>query len=154
MRALLRREVAVAAPARTVWAYVTDWDRQGDWIPLTEVHAVAAAHEVGGSVRAWTGIGPIGFWDPMTITAWQEQPDGSARCEVLHTGSVLRGEGEFAVVAETPQSCTFVWSERLAVPGGPLGAAVWKATAALAGLAVDFSLRRLAARAEALHAAV
>ena len=54
---------------------------------------------LGGRFRAWTGVGPVGFWDPMTITAWERTPDGGGRCEVLHRGAVVRGEGEFAVVA-------------------------------------------------------
>ena len=85
----------VDAPARVVWDYVTDWPRQGEWIPLTRVEAIppgAPARAVGERIRAWTGVGPVGFWDTMTITAWQQEGDGSARCEVLHTGRVVRGE--------------------------------------------------------------
>ena len=43
------------------------------------------------------GSGPVGFWDPMTITAWERSGDGGGRCEVLHLGTVVKGEGEFAV---------------------------------------------------------
>jgi len=153
MQALVRLDVEVAAPARVVWDYVTDWSRQGEWIPLTRVEPVGDADGVGGRVRAWTGLGPVGFWDTMTVTAWEESADGSARCEVLHTGAVVRGEGAFAVRARDPDRCTFFWWERLAVPGGPLGAAGWVVAGPVAHRAIGFSLRRMAARVEAGHGA-
>ncbi|HZJ05226.1 MAG TPA: SRPBCC family protein [Nocardioidaceae bacterium] len=130
MRAVLRLEVEVAAPAKLVWDYVTDWPRQGEWIPLTRMETVGPARGTGGRIRGWTGLGPVGFWDTMTITSWRESPDGSARCEVLHTGAVVRGNGQFAVVAHGEhgehgeERCTFVWGEQLVIPAGPIGAAL------------------------------
>ncbi len=95
-------EVDVAAPAGSVWDYVTDWPRQGEWIPSTRVERVDAADAVGRpglpGLDRDRGLA-VGFWDPMTITAWQRTPDGGGLCEVLHLGAVVRGEGEFAVVA-------------------------------------------------------
>jgi hypothetical protein len=155
MRALVRSEVAVAAPAAVVWDYVTDWPRQGEWIPFTRVEVVppgGTASRVGDRIRAWTGLGPVGFWDTMTITAWSTDPDGSARCEVLHTGAVVRGDGEFAVVAEGPGRCRFVWWERLDVPGGAVGGLLWRLTGWTMRRGVDLALRRLARRAERIHA--
>jgi hypothetical protein len=151
--ALVRSEVRVKAPAEVVWDYVTDWPRQGEWIPLTRVEVVppgGTADGVGGRIRAWTGVGPLGFWDTMTITSWERDADGSARCEVLHTGAVVRGDGEFAVVAEGPFACTFVWWERLDIPLGPVGALLWRLGGWTMKLGVDAALRRLARRAEAL----
>ena len=153
MRALVRSEVEVAAPAELVWDYVTDWSRQDEWMPLTTVHPDGPADRVGGRIRARTGIGPLGFWDPMTITAWRVDPDGSARCEVLHTGRLVRGEAEFSVVARGFDACTFRWWEHLVVPGGPLGGVVWRLTGGGIQRLVDLSLRRMAARVETLHAA-
>ncbi len=148
MRATVRAQVRVAASAATVWDYLMDWPRQGEWIPFTRVEEVDAAQRVGGRVRAWTGIGPIGFWDPMTITAWARDSDGSARCEVLHTGRVLVGEGEFAVTARGPGACEFSWWERLRVPSGQLGAWGWRVAAPLVQRAVDGALRTMARRVE------
>jgi uncharacterized protein YndB with AHSA1/START domain len=148
MRALVRSEVPVAAPAGQVWSYLTDWSRQGEWIPLTRVEELDSADRVGGRLRAWTGVGPVGFWDPMTITAWEQSVDGSARCEVLHTGRVLAGEGEFAVTARDAGSCTFVWWERLVVPGGPAGAVAWRLAAPAVQRSVDRALRTMARRVE------
>lgn len=151
MRAVVRVEVDVAAPAHVVWNYVTDWPRQGEWIPLTRVEAVDSARGVGGRIRAWTGIGPVGFWDTMTITGWHTEPDGSARCEVLHTGAVVSGDGEFAVFARGPSSSTFLWWERLRVPGGPLGALAWRIVGPMMHRGIELSLRKMADRAESLH---
>ena len=159
MRALVRSEIRVVAPPEVVWDYVTDWPRQGEWIPYTRVEVVpadadsSAAHGVGGRIRAWTGLGRVGFWDTMTITAWEREPDGSARCEVLHTGAVVRGDGEFAVVAQGPEACLFVWWERLDIPGGAVGAAFWRLGGGWAmRRGVDQALRQLASRAERIAA--
>ena len=126
MRARLQREVDIAAPAAEVWDYVTDWPRQEEWIPQTRVENIDDARGLGGRFRAWTGVGRIGFWDPMTITAWERSADGGGRCEVLHRGAVVKGEGKFAVSARGEHASTFVWAEVLVVPLGPVGAAGWR----------------------------
>jgi hypothetical protein len=87
----------------------------------------------------------------MTITAWEEHPDGSGRCEVLHLGSVVRGDGEFAVEARGGARCRFIWWERLEVPGGPVGAFLWWVGGWTMRRGVDAALRRMARRAGALR---
>ncbi len=149
MRALVQCTVEVAAPAQVVWRYVTDWGRQHEWVPLTRVEPVGAAAGTGGRFRAWTGLGPVGFWDTMTITGWDEGEDGSASCEVLHTGRVVRGEGSFTVAARGPDRCSFTLAERVEVPGGPIGALVWKLAAPLVQAGARRTLRAMAARVEA-----
>lgn len=156
MRALIRLEVPIAAPAGVVWDYVTDWPRQGEWIPKTRVELVDPAdpaHRVGGRIRAWSGLGRVGFWDTMTITSWEETPGGGGRCEVLKTGAVVRGEGEFEVVADGPDASRFVWSEMAVVPGGRLGALGWKAARPMVERLLGRSLENLRERVEnAAHA--
>ena len=139
MRTRLEQTVDIAARASTVWDYVTDWPRQEEWIPKTRVEKVDDAASVGGRFRAWTGLGVppsggtrgasprgLGFWDPMTITSWERTPDGGGRCEVLHRGSVVHGEGEFAVISIDESHSRFVWAELLVVPGGRVGAVGWR----------------------------
>ncbi|QNN51722.1 SRPBCC family protein [Nocardioides mesophilus] len=129
MRVLIERTVDAAVPADRLWSYVTDWPRQGEWVPHTRVELVDPAdpaHAVGGRIRAWSGLGPIGFWDTMTITGWREHGDGGGRCEVLHTGAVVRGEGEFVVEATGPSSSRFIWKEMAVLPLGRLGALGWR----------------------------
>jgi len=56
-------------------------------------------------------------------------------------------------VADGPDRCRFEWWERLDLPGGRLGALGWRLTGWSMRSGVDAALRRLAQRAEALHAA-
>jgi Polyketide cyclase / dehydrase and lipid transport len=148
MRTVIRRQVDVAATAQVVWEYVTDWPTQEEWIPKTRVERIDSADSVGGRLRAWTGIGPLGFWDPMTITSWDVRPDGGGRCEVLHTGNVVRGEGEFEVLALSDGMSRFVWSELLILPLGRLGALGWKLMGPVLTRMVDGALRDMKARVQ------
>jgi len=143
VRIRLQREVDVAAPAAVVWDYVTDWPRQEEWVPKTRVERVDEAAGVGGRFRAWTGLGRVGFWDPMTITAWERSEDGGGRCEVLHLGPVVRGEGEFAVLGRGEQASRFVWAEVVDIPLGALGAAGWRATRPVVERVLDRGLDRM-----------
>jgi carbon monoxide dehydrogenase subunit G len=148
VRTRLQREVDVAAPASRVWDYVTDWPRQGEWIPQTRVENVDEANHLGGRFRAWSGVGRLGFWDPMTITAWERTNDGGGRCEVLHRGAVVKGEGEFAVVAVGDHASRFVWAEVLVVPGGALGALGWRLVRPLVARVIDRGLRTMRDRVQ------
>ncbi|HSE08298.1 MAG TPA: SRPBCC family protein, partial [Nocardioidaceae bacterium] len=123
---------------------------QGEWIPLTRVERVDAADGVGGRFRAWTGIGPVGFWDTITITAWEKNPEGAARCEIMHTGRVVRGDAEFSVVPEGPDRCRVALWERLEIPGGPVGALLWRLVGRFVERGLGRVLRRMAVRAEAI----
>jgi Polyketide cyclase / dehydrase and lipid transport len=139
-RVSLRREVDVGAPAAEVWDYVTDWPRQQEWIPLTRVEAVDSANRLGGRIRAWTGLGRVGFWDPMTITSWERTDFGGGRCEVLHLGSVVKGIGEFVVLPIDDHTSRFVWAEVVVVPLGALGSVAWRVVRPLAERIVDRAL--------------
>ena len=147
MRVRLQREVDVAAPAEAVWDYVTDWPRQREWVPNTWVENLDVAEGVGGRFRAWSGIG---FWDPMTITAWERTPDGGGRCEVLHLGAVVKGEGEFEVLSRGPQSSRFVWAEVVVLPLGRCGALGWPLVRPVVTRVIDRALRTMRDRVEHL----
>jgi uncharacterized protein YndB with AHSA1/START domain len=113
--------VDVEASPEAVWAAAVDWDRQGEWMALTRV---SGGHGRGATLTAFTGIGRLGFDDPMTITAW-EPP---YRCVVRHDGDVVRGTAAFEVVP-TERGARFVWTEWLVLPfglAGELGFAVVK----------------------------
>ncbi|MDX6302884.1 MAG: hypothetical protein QOF53_4098 [Nocardioidaceae bacterium] len=148
MRTRLERQVEVDVPAADLWDYVTDWPRQGEWVPLTRVEKVDAADGLGGRFRAWTGMGPVGFWDPMTITSWERTADGGGRCEVLHLGRVVKGEAELTIVALDPGSSRLVWAEMIRVPGGALGAVAWRAGRPLAERILDRALGTMRDRLE------
>ncbi|WP_007025340.1 SRPBCC family protein [Saccharomonospora iraqiensis] len=114
--------VEVAAPAGTTWLALTDWERQGEWIVGTDVRVVSGnGRSTGSRIEAFTGVGAVGVTDTMEITTW-EPP---VRCTVRHLGRVVRGTGAFHVQARGPQRSTFVWSEELDLPFGPVGKAGW-----------------------------
>lgn len=71
-------------------------------VPLTRVRSV------DGGFIARTAIGPIGFDDPMTITAW-EPPH---RLRIEKTGKVLAGWAEIEVVPAGPGSA-IMWREEI-----------------------------------------
>ena len=135
----------VAGPASLTWDLLTDWDRHHDWMLATRARGtVAGGRAVGGGIEARTGFGPIAFQDTMTITAW----DPPRRCEVLHTGRVVRGTGTFEVHAVPGGRSRVVWSERLDLPLGALGRLGWPIVHPAASWALRTSLRRLACLVE------
>jgi hypothetical protein len=113
------------------------------------VERVDAAAGLGGRFRAWTGVGPLGFWDPMTITGWERGADGGGRCEVLHLGAVVRGDGVFTVRSRGEGRSTFVLTELVVVPGGALGALAWRLGAPVLHRVADRVLRRMRDRVTA-----
>jgi hypothetical protein len=84
----------------------------------------------------------------MTITAWDRDGDGGGRCEVLHLGKVVKGEGEFAVVARGPRASRFVWAEVVDVPLGGAGAAGWRVARPVLERVLDRGLDRMRRQVE------
>jgi uncharacterized protein YndB with AHSA1/START domain len=123
-----------AAPER-VFALVTDWARHGEWMFMT------SARETGpGRVEAYTGVWPFGFLDTMTIRRWE--PPTLVLME--HTGRLVRGLGAVRVVPVSGGS-RVIWAERLELPYGVVGRALWPLAHPVAVLLARYSLRRLAA---------
>lgn len=137
--------VRVRAPVERTWATLTDWTRQGEWMLATSVR-VSAGDGAGEGSRlvAITGAGPLAFADPMEITGW-EPP---RRCEVQHTGTLVRGIGVFEVRPRGTAESELVWTERLELPFGMLGRAGWLLTGPAFRAGLRYSLRRFAVCAE------
>lgn len=131
----------VDAPAEQTWRAAVDWERQGEWVLGTTVRATAQGGVgVGGGLEAFTGVGRLGFLDTMVITVW-EPP---RRCEVLHTGRVVRGTGVFSVEERPAGRSRFVWEEVLELPLGVVGRLGWPLVRPLFRAGVQRSLRRFA----------
>ncbi|GLU46791.1 SRPBCC family protein [Nocardiopsis ansamitocini] len=133
------------APAERVWATLVDWEQHDRWMTLTRAHGGAGT---GARVLAFTGVGPVGFHDPMEITGWQPPADGEpGYCEVAHHGRIVRGRGRFDIVPLTDGRSKITWTEWVLPPLGGLGRAGWP----LAEPALTFffarSLRALGERA-------
>ena len=104
-------QVTVDARPERVWWAAVDWPRQREWIWATRVRGGQGA---GAEVTGWTGIGPLGFTDPMVITEW----DPPRRCVVTHTGRVVRGTGIFEV-SPAGTGSRFAWVEDVQLPLPP-----------------------------------
>ena len=144
----LVEQVDVAAPAEQVWAALVDWDRQGEWMLLTDVSATDGDGQgVGGRLAAVTGVKVpgrrLGVVDTMLITSW-EFP---RRIDVRHTGRVVRGTGTFEI-RPCGTGSTFVWTESLDLPLGLLGRLAWPLVEPVTSVGVRLSLRRFATFAE------
>jgi carbon monoxide dehydrogenase subunit G len=140
----ISESIDVEAPPEQVWAALTDWARQGEWILATDVRPVVGpARGVGGRLVAVTGLPlrgrRLGVVDTMEITRW-EPP---ARVDVLHTGRVVRGPGTFAIRPRGAGS-TFTWAERIDLPLGSLGRLGWPVAEPLVRAGYRLSLRRFA----------
>jgi carbon monoxide dehydrogenase subunit G len=130
--------VRVNAPAQVVWEQITNWASQSDWMLGTKV--TGEGNSIGGKIAAFTGIGPIGFLDTMEITRW-EPP---FRCDVLHTGRVVRGTGSFQVESIDQQTSNFIWIEDLDLPLGVIGLVGFKILRPFFVFGVQKSLEKFA----------
>ncbi len=135
--------VDVEAPPGQVWRALTDWERQGEWMPLTDVRVVGGdPHGVGGRIEARTGIPVgggrhVGLLDTLEITGWHPPH----RVEVLHTGRVVRGPGILEVRPRNA-GATVVWTEVLDLPLGALGRFCWPLVKPGAAFALQLGLSR------------
>ena len=138
--------VDVEAPPLQVWRALVDWERQGEWMLLTDVRTVDGDGQgVGSRLAARTGVprpggGHLGVLDTMLITTW----DPPRRVGVRHTGRVVRGTGTFEVRPRGETGSTFVWTEQLDLPLGRLGALGWPLVRPAMVAGVRRSLRRFA----------
>jgi hypothetical protein len=141
----LTERIDLDVPPEVAWAALTDWERQGEWILATRVTVVDGGDGAGTRFSAFTGVGPLGFTDTMEVTRF-EPP---WRCEVKHTGNLVRGEGLFEVLPRGANECTFVWSERFDLPFGVIGQLGWQLARFPFAAGLRYSLRRFASFAKA-----
>lgn len=109
--------VIVGAPAATVFAGLTDWQRQGEWIPLTTVRVVEGDGGEGSRIEAVTSVGPAVLRDEMQVT----KLDPPYEVQVVHTGKVLRGPGVMRCTQLHGDRTQVVWHEWFHLPGGWAG---------------------------------
>lgn len=137
----LIRRVDVPVAPETVFAAATDWERQGEWILGTTVRILRGdGRSVGSEIEAVTGVRRTGLADRMRITVW----DPPLRCEVRHTGWMVRGAGIFEVRARGRDAASFEWTERLELPMGALGTWGWMVVRPFFGWGLQRSLDRFA----------
>jgi hypothetical protein len=102
--------VDIDATVERTWSVVTDWRRQGEWMPLTDVRVSADSPiGIGAKISARSGVGVASFVDPMIVDVWSPPH----RCEVVHLGKVVTGRGVFTVEALPDGRSRFTWQEQL-----------------------------------------
>jgi len=105
-----------AVPAAVAWARLTDWPRHARYVPLTTVTVpTGGPNGVGTIFLARTGIGRLGFDDPMEVVDWSPPADGQAgRCHLIKRGSVMLGWAELVVEPRSSGSSA-IWTEEISV---------------------------------------
>lgn len=114
--ALFRIERRSRLSAEEAWRRLTDWERHGCHAPLTRVTvATAPPTRVGTVFVARTGIGSVGFDDPMEVVRWDPPVPGlPGRCRLEKRGSAVTGWAEIEV-RPAPRGSRVVWREDLKV---------------------------------------
>ncbi len=139
-RAEVTVSVDISAPPEQVWAAITDWDRQGEWILATKVRRSSTTRTgLGTEIEAMTGLGRFGVRATMRVTEW----DPPRRCTVQHTGRLIRGPGIFEVSAR-PGGSRLRWTEDLDLPFGAIGRAGWPLVRPLVRWGLQRSVNRFA----------
>jgi hypothetical protein len=148
MTSRVEARVRVPVPAPVAFRAVVDPLSQNSWMLATELYVVdgpALSPEVGSRLAAFTALLGIGFLDSMEVTGYRPvEPGGIGRWTVRHTGRLVRGTGEFEVTGDGA-GATVRWIEDVDPPFGLFGRLGWPLVAPLIRLAMQVSLRRLAA---------
>lgn len=111
MQPFVLTQDSVLSPA-AAWDRITDWAAHGQFVPLTAITVTTSPpNGIGTVFNARTGIGPVGFDDPMEIVAWQPPTDDAAgRCRLEKRGKVMLGWAEITV-AEHQGGSRSTWTE-------------------------------------------
>lgn len=129
------------AGADRVWRALVDWDLHSRWMVATHAQG---GHGEGATVRAFTGVGRVGFHDPMEIVEWRPATSSSSGwCTVRHTGTVVRGYGRFEVVPLPGGRSQVRWTEWVVPPLGRVGRLAWPVARVPLAALLRHSLRRL-----------
>lgn len=109
---------STSRPARDCFARLTDWDAHSAAIPLTRL-AHSGPALVGQRFVARTGLGLLGFDDPMVVKLLRppggdEPGDLPGVVEVAKLGKVIGGRVRWTVTP-TPGGADVAWEQHLVV---------------------------------------
>jgi uncharacterized membrane protein len=132
--------VIVNAPPETVFAALTAWERQGEWIPFTSVRVVEGDGGEGSQIEAVTAVGPAVLRDEMRVS----RLDPPYEVQVVHCGRVLRGPGVLRCTPLGGDRTQVVWHEWFHLPGGLAGRVVGQVLWPGSKVGLTQALRRFA----------
>lgn len=146
--------VDVAAPATRTWQALVDWPAHGRWVPLTRVRVLTPSPAgVGARFVGRTGVGPVGFDDPMEVVEWSPPTGGSAgHCTVVKSGRVVLGTARFDVTPTRDGRCRVTWTYDIDVAPVRLTRPVSRLVGLAAASGVRKALTAMAGEVEAAHA--
>ena len=142
--------ITIRASQQAVFNYVSDWEKQSDWIKFTTVHKLSNVTDEDVNLLAVTRLGPIRLLDTMVVTDWQP----FERIVVEHTGRLILGKGIFSVKRLTSNSCEFTWQEITPVPFGQVGAIALAMIKPILRIPFNLSLKKLKSNIESASACV
>jgi hypothetical protein len=104
--------VDVGAPVTATWEALVDWPSHGRWVPLTDVTVLTDRPDgVGARFNGRTGVGPVGFDDPMEVVEWAPPVDGGPGvCRVVKRGRVVLGSARFEVAPAPGAGSRVTWT--------------------------------------------
>jgi hypothetical protein len=143
--------VEVAAPVGAVWDRLTDWPAHGRWIAFTQVRRLPGPEGgVGSRFVGRTGLGPVGFDDPMEVVEWRPPAGGGpGRCAVRKLGRVVLGSAVFEVGPAADGRTAVRWIEDIEVAPVRLTRPFGRLVGAVGGVLFTRTLRAMARELEA-----
>jgi len=137
--------VIVRASADQVFAAFTAWERQGEWIPFTQVRLVEGDGGEGSTIEAVTAVGPAILRDVMQVV----RLDPPYEVRVVHTGRILRGPGVMRATPMDGGRTQVVWHEWFQLPAGVVGRIAWPVLWPGSKFSLTQALRKFARLVEA-----
>lgn len=138
-------KIIVNAPAERVFAAFTNWERQGDWIPFTQVRVAEGDGGPGSLIVAVTALPTAVLRDEMRV----DKVDPPFEVRVVHCGRWLRGPGVMRCTPLGGDRTQMVWHEWFQLPAGMAGQVAWPVLWPGSKLSLRYALKRFARLVEA-----
>jgi carbon monoxide dehydrogenase subunit G len=119
----LQAQITLPCTPEAVWAVLSDWERQAEWMPdVAWLRVLGPGREVGARIAVRTKVlGVPVVTDEIRVIAW----DPPHRLGVVHEGLVA-GVGEWVLIPAAGGRTTIVWTEEITMAPPVLGAvALW-----------------------------
>ncbi len=130
--------LVLRAPQERVFAAFLEWERQGEWIPLTRVRLISGDGGEGSRIEAVTTLGPAILRDEMRV----DRVDPPYEVRVVHCGPLLRGPGVMRCTSLAGERTQMVWHEWFQLPAGLAGVMAWPLLWPGSKLSLSYALRR------------